>query len=252
MEAGPVYRSSVYITAALESVWKWITEPDRTRLWYFDTAVESSWEVGSPVVYRREGEPLFEGTVVEIQAPIHLVTTFSAIFHPQARNERPCSVSWEITPVDADVRLTVTYDDISAGSATEAIVRDGLAYLLNVLKSLLETGRRPPIANVTFDCADPARLAAFWAQVTEYVVDGMGQDWAGLHDPRGTGPRLLFMRVPESKVVKNRVHLDIRAVDRDAEVERLTALGARQLRTVSEGTGWTVMADPEGNEFCIS
>jgi predicted enzyme related to lactoylglutathione lyase len=84
------------------------------------------------------------------------------------------------------------------------------------------------------------------------VKDGAGDGWAGLHDARGTGPRLLFLRVPEPRSVKNRVHLDINVVDREAEAERLIALGAQRLRTMTEGQGWIVMADPEGNEFCIT
>ena len=250
---GKSYTSSVYVGTSPERVWEAITRPESTQLWYFDTSVESSWQVDSPVVYRREGHPLFEGRVLDIDAPFLLVTTFSALFHPQARNERPCRVAWRITQIDHDARLAVTYDDLDEGSATEALVKDGLSYPLNTLKAILETGRRPPIANVTFDCAEPGRLAEFWSAATGFVIDGLADDWAGLHDARGMGPRLLFLRVPESKTVKNRVHLDITSVDREAEAEKLVALGARRLRTVTEeGQGWIVMADPEGNEFCMA
>lgn len=253
MVAGPVYTSSVYITAPQETIWAWITQPDLTRQWYFDAAVESSWEVNTPVVYRRGDAPLFEGTVLEIAAPRLLVTTFSALFHPQARGERPCRMTWRLVPVEGDVKLTVSFDDIDHGSATEMLVKDGLAYQLNVLKSIVETGRRPPVGNVTFDCADPTRLAQFWVEVTGFVIDGMGDGWAALHDPRGIGPRLLFFRVPESKVTKNRVHLDIRVRDRSAAEEQYVALGAQRIRAVTEhGQSWTVMMDPEGNEFCIA
>jgi predicted enzyme related to lactoylglutathione lyase len=204
-------------------------------------------------MYRREGQVLFEGTVLEVEAPHRLVTTFSPLFLAQASHERPSRMTWRIDQIDQDVRLTVAYDEIDEGSAMEALVKDGLAYPLHTLKAILETGRRPPVRNVTFDCADPRRLASFWAEVTGFVWDGATDDWAGLHDRRGIGPRLLFMRVPESKTVKNRVHLDVSAADREAEAERLTALGGRRLRTVTDqGRGWIVMADPEGNEFCIA
>ena len=127
---------------------------------------------------------------------------------------------------------------------------------------------------VTFDCADPARLSAFWASALGYVVqpppDGydswpaflteMGvpeAEWdsrSACVDPDGKGPRLFFQKVPEPKAAKNRVHLDVN-VGRDrvaAEVERLTAEGATVVREVGEmGESWTVMADPEGNEFCV-
>jgi uncharacterized protein YndB with AHSA1/START domain len=252
MTPGLVYSTSVYIATTPATAWQAITDPALTRLWYFDTAVESSWQVGAPVAYHREGAALFDGVVREIDAPRLLVTTFSPLFLPRGRDERPCRVTWRIEPVDPDVRLTVTFDDLDAGSATAGLLANGLAYPLNILKAILETGRRPPVTNVTFDCADPARLASFWAQATGFVVDGVGEDWAGLHDRRGSGPRLLFMRVPESKSVKNRIHLDIAAVDKEAEAKRLVDLGATRLRTVTEGKGWIVMADPEGNEFCLT
>jgi hypothetical protein len=119
---------------------------------------------------------------------------------------------------------------------------------------------------VAVDCADPARLAAFWAGVLAYQrQDVPGDDWAALVDPLGVGPRLLFHRVPEGKVVKNRVHLDVRvsgpgevpmAARRplvDAEAARLAALGATHLRTDDDGVDYfAVLQDPEGNEFCIN
>ena len=133
---------------------------------------------------------------------------------------------------------------------------------------------------VTFDCADPHRLARFWAAAIGYEkenhtafvkqlvesgalpadqtvdVDGGAQfaEVSACRDPEGRGPRLFFQRVPEDKQLKNRVHLDLH-VGRDgyaAEVARLEALGARKL-WFSDDRGaetWT-MADPEGNEFCV-
>ena len=76
-------------------------------------------------------------------------------------------------------------------------------------------------------------------------------------DPDNTGPRILFIRVPEHKVVKNRVHLDIRTgrtdADKRAKVSELLAAGATEIRRVDErGDWWIVMADPEGNEFCVT
>jgi hypothetical protein len=75
-------------------------------------------------------------------------------------------------------------------------------------------------------------------------------------DPNNTGPRILFMQVPEHKVVKNRVHLDIRAgtrISKRAKVSELLAAGATEIRRVDErGDWWIVMADPEGNEFCVT
>jgi len=109
------------------------------------------------------------------------------------------------------------------------------------------------IHSITFDCAEPARLAAFWAAAVGYVVEGADEEGASVVAPSGAGPRLLFLRVPEGKAVKNRVHLDLQPADSmQAEVERLEKLGASALRLVEEdGSRFTVMQDLEGNEFCV-
>jgi hypothetical protein len=133
---------------------------------------------------------------------------------------------------------------------------------------------------ITFDAHDPARQAQFWALALDYVRQppppgfdswedfagkiGIPQDqWDRLDaviDPDGVGPRVLFQKVPEGKTVKNRVHLDVNvgghADDRreraQAHRETLEGAGARFLYEVDEPTGWClVMADPEGNEFCL-
>jgi uncharacterized protein YndB with AHSA1/START domain len=251
MSAGPVYSTSVYINTTPEKAWQALTDPALTCLWYFDTTVESDWKAGSPVTYNRESSTLFEGTVLEVDAPRRLITTFSPLFHPRAREDRPARLTWRIEPVDHDVRLTATFDDIDEGSATASMLAGGMGLPMNILKSILETGRKPAVANVVIDCADSARLADFWAEVTGFVKDASGEGWAGLHDRRGTGARLLFLQVPEPKTVKNRVHLDLYAADKGAEAERLIGLGATRLQTFTEGKGWIVMADPEGNEFCL-
>lgn len=136
---------------------------------------------------------------------------------------------------------------------------------------------------VTFDCAHPQALGLFWNQVLGYETpppppgfdsweafsailppDERDVRWACV-DPEGVGPRLFFQRVPEPKQVKNRLHLDVRAApglqgdDRmaalEAECERLVALGAAKQRRVDPAppmeSGFIVMTDPEGNEFCL-
>ena len=146
---------------------------------------------------------------------------------------------------------------------------------------------------VTFDAADPRALSSFWRDALGYVHPGPpgidvpeGGDplaaWddflarvgvpehernraSAIEDPDGQGPRLFFQQVPEGKVVKNRVHLDVRAAPGlqgeermaalEAECERLVALGATRLRRHEPAppmsAGFLVMADPEGNEFCL-
>ena len=113
--------------------------------------------------------------------------------------------------------------------------------------------------NITFDCADPYLLATFWSQVTGYQEDPEDGNEPGdpegfLAGPEGQ-PNLLFIAVPEPKSVKNRVHLDLEPTDRtrDEEVERLLGIGATLVadHRKPDGLGWVVLADPEGNEFCV-
>jgi len=117
---------------------------------------------------------------------------------------------------------------------------------------------------VVIDCEDTARLAAFWAKALGYRIQEENSAAAAVVDPKGAGPRFYFQRVPEPKQVKNRLHVDLtvaggqrvrieeRKAPLQAEVERLTALGASLVEPVEEdGQYWIVMHDPEGNEFCI-
>ena len=135
---------------------------------------------------------------------------------------------------------------------------------------------------VTFDCADPERVARFWCEVLGYVVPPPPEGFAGWDDyertlppeaqdgsfacvdPTGAGPRLFFQRVPEGKVAKNRVHLDVRAgtglvgaerqATLEAEGDRLVALGATKVRMMvadEVNESCLVMQDVEGNEFCL-
>ncbi|HET9249712.1 MAG TPA: VOC family protein [Actinomycetota bacterium] len=113
----------------------------------------------------------------------------------------------------------------------------------------------PPLRvdSLTFDCRDPSKVATFWAAVLGYEVVELDDEGADLRDPSGAGWPIVFLVVPEGKAVKNRLHLDLRPSGSMAEeLERVQALGATQHRYVAEGGSyWTVMLDPEGNEFCI-
>jgi len=135
---------------------------------------------------------------------------------------------------------------------------------------------------VTFDCAEPERVSRFWCEVLGYVVLPPSEGFASwddfdrslpperqgsafaCNDPSGFGPRLLFQRVPEGKVVKNRLHLDVRVgtglvgeerlATLEAECARLVALGAVRVRLLpADGADESciVMQDIEGNEFCL-
>ena len=110
---------------------------------------------------------------------------------------------------------------------------------------------------VCVDANDPDRLASFWAEALGWRRTHEEPDEVVLEPPAGSpedgvAPDLLFLRVPETKQAKNRLHLDLRPDDQAAEVARLEALGARRV-SVGQGdeVSWVVLADPEGNELCV-
>ena len=106
--------------------------------------------------------------------------------------------------------------------------------------------------NVTIDARDPGALAEFWRQALDYRVAYAEPNEVGIEPPGdNTAPALVFVPVPEEKVAKNRMHLDLAPDDQAAEVERLLALGARRIDIGQGEVSWVVMADPEGNEFCV-
>ena len=109
---------------------------------------------------------------------------------------------------------------------------------------------------VCIDTQDPARIAAFWEAALGWRRTHEDPDEVVLEPPAGSpedgvSPDLLFLRVPEAKSVKNRLHLDLRPVDQAQEVARLEALGARRVDIGQGEQTWVVLADPDGNEFCV-
>ncbi len=107
---------------------------------------------------------------------------------------------------------------------------------------------------LSVDCHDPAGLAAFWCSVLGYRVVDEEPDLVGIASEEATPPTIVFVRVPEAKTIKNRLHMDVNPVDRDQddEVARLLDLGARHA-DVGQGpnVSWRTLTDPEGNEFCV-
>jgi catechol 2,3-dioxygenase-like lactoylglutathione lyase family enzyme len=109
------------------------------------------------------------------------------------------------------------------------------------------------VASVVIDCSDLERLVGFWSEILclEEKVRFPGFVW--LSGLRADGPSLALQQVPEAKAGKNRVHLDLAATDPEAFIARVIALGAVRLADHEiEGFHWTVMGDPEGNEFCVT
>ncbi|HEY3003371.1 MAG TPA: VOC family protein [Kribbellaceae bacterium] len=113
------------------------------------------------------------------------------------------------------------------------------------------------VQSVSFDAHDPDAQATFWAEVLGWRRTYEDSDEVVLEPPEGSPeegvvPDVLFLRVPERKKVKNRLHLDLRPDDQAAEVARIEALGAHRISVgQSDDVSWVVLADPEGNEFCV-
>jgi hypothetical protein len=112
------------------------------------------------------------------------------------------------------------------------------------------------IANVTFDCTEPAKVARFWSAVLDRPLAPDANEFFALVPPADDAsgvPTLLFLKVPEPRTAKNRVHLDLATDDREGEVARVLTLGATRVHDNDEyGVRWTTLQDPEGNELCIA
>jgi len=142
-----------------------------------------------------------------------------------------------------------TLADIGQGDVSWIVMRDPEGNEFCVLDSLYEqTG---PIASVVVDCADPQAMADFWSQATDWTLHKVTDHSAVLRSSQGIGPYLQFLRTPDAKTVWNRVHLDLRPYpddDLETEAARLQSLGAVP---IDLDLPWKVLADPEGNEFCL-
>ena len=111
------------------------------------------------------------------------------------------------------------------------------------------------LQNITFDAADPPELAAFWANVLDREISSGANEFVAIIDgaPAEGRPNWLFLKVPEGKAAKNRMHVDLDCADLAAERARLEALGASFVHEKDEwGVHWMTFTDPEGNEFCVA
>ena len=109
------------------------------------------------------------------------------------------------------------------------------------------------LGNIVVDCARPQTVAEFWSEALGLPTDEGASEFFVSVGREAPGPTMFFIAVPEPKSTKNRVHLDLVADDRRAEIDRLVALGATFVADKDEwGHSWSVMTDPEGNEFCVA
>ncbi|MBE3015213.1 VOC family protein [Microbispora sp. NEAU-D428] len=151
--------------------------------------------------------------------------------------------------------LGATPADVGQGDVPWTVLADPEGNVFCVLEPREIYRDTGPIAAVVVDCADPRAMARFWGEAMDWTLHEVTDDHARLRSAKGVGPYLEFLRTtPGVKTVRNRVHLDLLphpAEDQAAEVARLQTLGAT-LADVGQGdVPWIVLADPEGNEFCV-
>jgi len=137
----PKHVYEVYIRTTPEKLWEAITRPEKTKLYFYGTAVESDWKVGSSVRHLGPDRQVnLDGKVMEIVPGKKLVTTFAAVHRPESAKDRPSRVTWEIQSLGEVCKLTLTHDDFDGITETYKQVGSGWNPVLSGLKTLLETG----------------------------------------------------------------------------------------------------------------
>ncbi|MGW6394443.1 VOC family protein [Streptomyces sp. NPDC055103] len=152
--------------------------------------------------------------------------------------------------------LGATLADVGQGDVPWTVMADPEGNEFCVLEPRELYQDTGPIAAVVVDCADPRAMARFWDQATDWKLHEVADDHATMRSAQDVGPYLEFVRTPDAKNGWNRVHLDVRPYadgDVEAEEARLRALGATDpaIGLDRSAIHWTVLADPEGNEFCL-
>ena len=150
--------------------------------------------------------------------------------------------------------LGATPADVGQGDVPWTVLADPEGNEFCVLEPRPVYRDTGPMAAVVTDCVDPRAMARFWSQAMDWTLHEVSDDQAVLRSAEGVGPYLEFVRRPDAKIVKNRVYLDLALYpgdDQAAEVAWLRALGAAAVDLGQGDVPWTVLADPEGNEFCV-
>ncbi len=141
MGVPPRHVYEILIRTTPERLWRAITDPADTQLYYYGTKVQSDWKPGSRLVYLDGDQVTLDCKIVEIEAPRRLVHTFTMVYDPEMAAERPSRVSWVIEKQGELCRLTLVHDDFDGETKTYREVEHGWAEILSGLKTLLETGQ---------------------------------------------------------------------------------------------------------------
>jgi len=164
------------------------------------------------------------------------------------------SAEHQAAEVDRLLALGAVRVDIGQGQVPWEVMADPEGNEFCVLEPRDIYLNATPVAAVVVDSADPPSAARFWAAAAGWTPHESGPDFASLREPGGIGPFLEFLRVTDAKTVKNRVHIDVAPPpggDVGTEVQRLVLAGAAAADVGQSDVQWVVLADPEGNEFCV-
>ena len=164
------------------------------------------------------------------------------------------SLAHQAELVERLVGLGAAHADVGQGDVPWTVLADPEGNVFCVLEPRDVYRDTGPIAAVVVDCANPRAMARFWGEAMDWSVHEVSDDHARLRSAQGVGPYLEFLRKPAGATVRNRVHLDVvpyRGDDQAAEVARLRGLGATPADVGQGEVSWVVLADPEGNEFCV-
>ena len=137
----PRHVYEIFIRTTPERLWRAITDPADTRLYYFGTEVQSDWKTGSKLAYLDHGQVTLDCEIVEIDPAHRLVHSFAITYDPEAASDRPSRVTWEIEEMGDACRLTLVHDDFDGETKTYREVEHGWSQILSGLKTLIETGQ---------------------------------------------------------------------------------------------------------------
>ena len=150
--------------------------------------------------------------------------------------------------------LGATPVDVGQGDVPWTMLADPEGNVFSVLEPRELYRDTGPMAAVVVDCADPRAMVRFWGEAIDWTVHELTDDRALLRSVKGVGPYLEFRRTPDDKVVRSHIHLDVMSdpvEDQAKDVARLEGLGATRADVGQGDVSWVVLADPEGNEFCV-
>jgi glyoxalase superfamily protein len=226
--------------------------PGLARFW----AAALGWEVAA----EEPSEVVVWPRGYDYPDPVALPLVFVPVPEPKADKNRvhldlaTSSVEHQAAEVDRLLRLGATRADIGQGDVPWVVLADPEGNEFCVLDPRPVYAGTGPVAAVVVDCADAAAEARFWSVAAGWAAQQQAAGFASLRSPALVGPFLEFVQVPGAKTVKDRLHLDVRPYpggDHLAEVQHLRELGAVPADVGQGDVPWVVLADPEGNEFCV-